>query len=312
MSDPIHDRGYQLLFSNPIIFRQLLENFVDAPWVAQLDFNSCEKLNKSFISKEYEKRESDLIYKIRWRDQTAYIILLLEFQSTVQRFMAVRIWRYLAEFYTDWIETHSVARHEKLPPVFPIMLYNGDEKWTAPDNLADLIENTELLGSFALQFRYLKIVENEFSPEHLLKIGNIVSTLFLAETHYDYEQLTQELLRLFKQEDRGAISLFINWFKQLSRRERIDPHDYQQYEQLYRDEQEVGMLITALRKERENLYQQGKELGLVEGKTLGLQEGAQKNARDIAKVMLAEGFEPHLVAKITQLSLQDIEQLKQN
>lgn len=304
MSDPIHDRGYQLLFSNPIIFRQLLESFVDAPWVAQLDFNSCEKLNKSFISKEYEKRESNLIYKIRWRDQTAYIILLLEFQSTVQRFMAVRIWRYLAEFYTDWIETHSIGRHEKLPPVFPIMLYNGDEKWTAPDNLADLIENNELLGNFALHFKYLKIVENEFSSENLLKIGNIVSTLFLAETQYDYEQLTQELLRLFKQEDRAAISLFINWFKQLSLRNRIDPRDYQQYEQLYRDEQEVGMLITALRKERETLYQQGKQSGL--------QEGAQKKVRDVAKAMLSEGFEPAIIAKITQLSLQDIEQIKQN
>lgn len=308
MNDPIHDRGYQLLFSNPIIFRQLLESFVDAPWVAQLDFNSCEKLNKSFISKEYGKRESDLIYKIRWRGQTAYIILLLEFQSTVQRFMAVRIWRYLAEFYTDWIETHSVARHEKLPPVFPIMLYNGDETWTAPDDLADLIENNELLGEFALQFKYLKIVENEFSPDHLLKIGNIVSTLFLAETCYDYEQLTHELLRLFKYEDRAAISLFINWFKQLSLRNRIDPHDYQQYEQLYRNEQEVGMLITALRRERETLYQQGIEKGIEQGVAVGV----QKNTLAIAKSMLAEGLEPAIIAKITQLSLQDIEQLKQN
>jgi flagellar biosynthesis/type III secretory pathway protein FliH len=176
----------------------------------------------------------------------------------------------------------------------------------------NLIENNELLGDFALHFKYLKIVENEFSSEHLLKVGNIVSTLFLAETHYDYEQLTQEILRLFKQEDRAAISLFINWFKQLSLRERIDPQDYQKYEQLYRDEQEVGMLITALRKERETLYQQGKQLGLQEGMTLGVQEGAQKNAREVAKAMLSEGLEIVLVAKIARLSRQEIEQLQQN
>ncbi len=38
---------------------------------------------------------------------------------------------------------------------------------------SNLIENNELLGDFALHFKYLKIVENEFSSEHLLKVGNI-------------------------------------------------------------------------------------------------------------------------------------------
>jgi len=299
MNEPIHDRGYQLLFSNPILFRQLLESFVKAPWVAQLDFDSCEKLNKSFISKEYEKRESDLIYKIRWREQTAYIVILVEFQSTVQRFMAIRIWRYLAEFYTDWIETHQPSRHEKLPPVFPIMLYNGDSKWTAPDNIADLIENNEQLGEFALQFKYLKIVENEFSVEQLLAIGNIVSTLFLAETHYDFDKLLDEFIRLFKQEDRTAISLFINWFKQLALRGRIIPSDYQACEQLYYDEQEVSMLITALRKDRESLFQQG------------IQQGEWNNKINTARVLLAEGLDIPMIIKATQLPLEEIERLQQ-
>jgi len=298
MNEPIHDRGYQLLFSNPILFRQLLESFVKAPWVAQLDFDSCEKLNKSFISKEYEKRESDLIYKIRWREQTAYIVILVEFQSTVQRFMAIRIWRYLAEFYTDWIETHQPSRHEKLPPVFPIMLYNGDSKWTAPDNIADLIENNEQLGEFALQFKYLKIVENEFSVEQLLAIGNIVSTLFLAETHYDFDKLLDEFIRLFKQEDRTAISLFINWFKQLALRGRIIPSDYQACEQLYYDEQEVSMLITALRKDRESLFQQG------------IQQGEWNNKINTARVLLAEGLDIPMIIKATQLPLEEIERLQ--
>jgi len=315
MNEPIHDRGYQLLFSNPILFRQLLESFVNAPWVAQLDFDSCEKLNKSFISKEYEKRESDLIYKIRWRDQMAYIVILIEFQSTVQRFMAVRIWRYLAEFYTDWIETHQPHRHEKLPPVFPIMLYNGDSKWTAPDNIADLIENNEQLGEFALQFKYLKIVENEFSVEQLLAIGNIVSTLFLAETHYDFDKLLDEFIRLFKQEDRTAISLFINWFKQLAVHGRISPTDYQACEQLYQDEQEISMLIISLRKDRESLFQQGIQQGIQQGVQQGIQQGIQQgewnNKINTARVLLAEGFDIPMIIKATQLPLEEIERLQQ-
>ena len=76
------------------------------------------------------------------------------------------------------------------------------------------------------QFRYFKIAENEYSPAQLLQIRNIVSTLFLAETQYDLDLLKTELLNLFnREEDKAAISLLLNWFKQLvvhGRREAID------------------------------------------------------------------------------------------
>jgi hypothetical protein len=75
------------------------------------------------------------------------------------------------------LSTHQPNRYEKLPPVFPIMLYNGDNKWIASDNIADLIGNNEQLGEFALQFKYLKNVENEFRAKQLLVIGNIALTL---------------------------------------------------------------------------------------------------------------------------------------
>ena len=43
--------------------------------------------------------------------------------------------------------------------------------------LADLIEDNERLGKFAINFEYFKIAENECSKRDLLKIKNIVSTL---------------------------------------------------------------------------------------------------------------------------------------
>lgn len=317
MPAPIHDRGYQLLFSNPVIFRQLLETFVDAPWVRELDFSRCEKLNKSFISKEYEKRESDLIYKVYWRGQSAYIVVLIEFQSTVQRFMAVRVWRYLAEFYTDWIETQRPGMDAQLPPIFPIVLYNGDETWTAPENIADLIQHNELFGEFAIHFKYFKLVENEFTVEKLLRIRNIVSTLFLAEIHYDRDLLLNELLLLFRHEDRAAVSLFINWFKQLYRHGRLDEQDYREFETCYHNEAEVNMLIKSLYKDRDETFQQGKLAGLLEGqqqgklegKIEGKIEGQRESQCAIARSMLAEGLESPLIAKMTGLTLDEINQL---
>ena len=116
---PLHDRSYKRLFSHPRFFRQLLENFVDEAWVKDLDFDQCEKMEKSFISAHYKATESDLLYKVKVRGQEAYIYILLEFQSTVTWFMAVRFMHYLSSFWLDYAENQP--KHKKLPTVFPLL-----------------------------------------------------------------------------------------------------------------------------------------------------------------------------------------------
>ena len=100
-------------------------------------------------------------------------------------------------------------------------------------NLSALIEQTPPLGRFALDFEYFLIAENAYSQEALLKIRNIVSTLFLAESHYDLEVLEVELLNLFSSEaDKDAVSLFLNWFRQLAFHGRIESDDYESLESI--------------------------------------------------------------------------------
>lgn len=165
----------------------------------------------------------------------------------------------------------SGEKFEKLPPIFPIVLYNGDRKWTASLNTSGLIAEEPSLGKFALNFEYFKIAENEYSQEQLLKIRNIVSTLFLTESHYNLDLLTVELLNVFEnEEDRQAASLLLNWFRQLREYGRIDPADYGKLEVTYTSAEEARtMLITALEKEREPIREEGRE----EGRKQGIEQG---------------------------------------
>ena len=290
----IHDSGYKKLFSNRIIFRQLIETFVDQEWVHSLDFNTCEPLNKSFISEHYKETESDLIYKIQFHNREVYIYILIEFQSTVDPFMALRVLNYITNFYMDFLVNNRGVN--KLPAVFPIVLYNGEAPWTAPVNLSALIEQMPSLGAFALDFQYFLIAENQYSKEALLKIRNIVSTLFLAESHYDLDLLEVELLNLFSSEvDKQAVSLFLNWFRQLAFHGRIESGDYESLETIYRNEEEVKMmLVTALEREKQQIFQNG----LLEGKI------------EAAQAMLAKGMEITLISEITNLPEERLLQLK--
>ena len=68
----IHDRGYTKLFSNKEIFRQLVTSFVHEEWVKDLDFTDCELVPGVFISPQYQKTFSDLIYKVKLRGRDLY------------------------------------------------------------------------------------------------------------------------------------------------------------------------------------------------------------------------------------------------
>jgi len=175
----IHDKGYKRLFKNKGIFRQLLETFVAKGWVKDLDFATCETLDKSFIADHYKETISDIIHRLKLKHTEIFIVILTEFKSTVERFTSLDMAHYVASFYKDYVESNKNVR--MLPPVFPILLYNGNAEWTAPTKLADLIEDREYVGEPALNFEYYKIAINEYQKDDLLKIKNVVSLLFLKK-----------------------------------------------------------------------------------------------------------------------------------
>ena len=313
MTTKIHDSGYKRIFSNRTIFQQLMERFVPQPWVAELDFSSCETVDKSFISEHYKETESDLIYKVKVRDENIYIYILMEFQSTAPRFMVVRVLNYITSFYLDYIESHSKIKDLRLPVVFPIVLYNGENAWNAPLEIADLVEKVPALGEYGLHFKYLLLDENTYSKEMLLQIRNIVSTLFLAEAHYDIDLLAQELVNLYQQEqDKPAVSLLLNWFRQLAEHGKVSPEDYAQLDYVYRSEEEVRtMLAATLERERKNIYDKGEADGFVKGRVAGLQAAQRQTILQLLhfRFNLVEVEQVRFAEQLEQIQI--LEQLEQ-
>lgn len=301
-----HDKGYKRLFSNRTIFRQLLETFVDEDWVKEVDFERGDTLDKTYIDPQYRTRESDLIYRLPLRDSAVYIYVLIEFQSSSHRFMALRALNYLTCFYMDLVE--STPGLNKLPPVFPIVLYNGDAPWHAPESMAELIERSDLLGSYQVGFRYFKIVENEIDRERLLTASNIVSTLFLAESQYDLSALESKLLDLFDHEpDRQAVSLLLNWFRQWSAHGRMSSEDFDAIERQYTDREEVKTVIeTAIARWKAELHDVVKEelrSEVIDEVRNELRNEAKLN---IARTMMSKGLDINLIAEITGLTPEDM------
>ncbi|MFY0580743.1 Rpn family recombination-promoting nuclease/putative transposase [Cystobacter fuscus] len=67
------------------------------------------------------------------------LYVLLEHQSTVNRWMALRMLRYVVRQVERWRQEHP--EHSLLPVILPLVMYHGPEgAWSAPRRVEDLFE----------------------------------------------------------------------------------------------------------------------------------------------------------------------------
>ena len=117
-----HDNSYKLLFAHARMVEDLLRGFVQEAWVDEVDFATLERVSGSYVSDDLREREDDLIWRVRLGPDWLYIYLLLEFQSTVDPYMAVRILVYVGLLYQALIRARQLPPSGKLPPVVPVVL----------------------------------------------------------------------------------------------------------------------------------------------------------------------------------------------
>jgi predicted transposase YdaD len=86
-----HDNSYKLLFSEPKVVMDLLRGFIPEELVGQLDLQTLEPVKSTFVTDDLRDREDDIIWRVRWKKRWVYVYLLLEFQSKVDPWMALRV-----------------------------------------------------------------------------------------------------------------------------------------------------------------------------------------------------------------------------
>jgi len=183
-----HDRRYKQLFSHPLMVRRLIESFVDEPFLSSEEIIAVEPVEKETIAAYIESRESDVLWKVRTRTSELYIYVLIEFQSSVEHDMPFRFLEYVARLYQLWLRVHGGT---KVPPIFPVLLYNGDERWTAARSTQAMHEAGAMPNQYFPQFSYYPILINEISLESLARIHNAASSrallIYLGKSCRSYE-----------------------------------------------------------------------------------------------------------------------------
>ena len=310
-----HDTGYKELFSYPEFVQQLIEGFAPAEIARLMDFSTLKSQSGNYITPLFEEKIEDVVWSVNvnWQGMTqeVYLYILLEFQSSVDRTMPVRLMHYAACFYSELLKQKVITPGQGLPPVFPVVLYNGSERWTASLDLYDMImpEPPGLLQVYQPRMRYYLVDEGRYTDEQLGLVQSPLSGVFSIEkastNRQGLQQAVDRIVAIIQADSHKERidKIITRWLKRHLQRLGAEV-DLNQLNSLVEDK---DMLAENL----ENWAQQERQVGIQEGEKLGIEKGEKLGIEKTARNLLKLGvLSDEQIAGATGLALGEVAKLR--
>ena len=311
-----HDKYFKKIFSRKEDAIDLLKGALKKEITEKIDFSTLELDNSSYIGKELKETFSDLVYDCKYKGEgktKVKICILLEHKSYVPAYPPIQLLKYLTGIWDSYLQ-----RGEKPPPVIPVIIYAGREKWKK-QNLPEYFEGTdENLRPFIPSFDYVLLDITGYSDEEIEKLYNsfrVQMALRLMKKIFENIKKFSKFALVFKGVDRliadekdsefletTLLYLFSNVNIKINNVEEI----VQEIEQQTDKGGKMAMTIASV------IQQQGLQQGLQKGLQQGLQKGKQQGflegkKEDVLKLFNKAGFTPKQIADILELDLGFVE-----
>jgi predicted transposase YdaD len=310
--NPSYDSSYKALFSCPELVRDLLRGYVPGKWLERADYGSLTRVNASYVSRSNRQRHDDMVWRIDIGGQWLWVYLVLEFQSESDAWMAVRLMQYVSLLAEQLVKEEKMP-DGRLPPILPIVLYNGKPAWRAPLDVAECFHTPpDGLEAYRPSLRYLLLDERRLQRHPEREVRNFAGAVFRMEGSRRLEdaiavvRALDDVLRApGLMEVRRA---FGQWIKALllRRATRSMIEDVSAIQDVF---EELEMLTqhreTWFDDEIEQSFMQGQEKGLEKG----LEEGLEKGKLSVARNLLGLGQPVDLIVQATGLSREVIQAL---
>lgn len=301
----IHDKSYKTLFSNKEIFLNLIHQFTDHNWKEKLSPDQLILVDKSYVLSDYEELEADIVYRGKIGEKDIIFYILLEFQSSVDYSMPIRLLFYMIEIWRDVLKDIKAddikKKNFKLPGIVPIVTYNGIDNWHVPKRFKEKIDSPELFGANLLDFEYILLDVNRYEKAELIEKQSIASAIFLLDQKIDvveYLDRMATIAQAFNTLTNKEKLELKNWIRNTVQEEIAE----QAMEILDTNKEEVENMVANITRTIEEIKEQaehrglakgleeGIEKGLEEGMEKGIERGIQKGVQegklDVAKALL--------------------------
>ena len=270
----------------------------------KLKAEEIEKYTSSFVSKIFQNREADIVYKYKNKN----IFFLIEHQTKIDYSMSYRILEYEIEIMKSAIDIRKVKNKEyKLPLVIPIVLYTGKKKWDAKRYLE---ESQETLDDVKIKAGNYNLVDiNDFTKEELLQGKTLISKMMLLEKSESTEESIEMLEKIIpntKEEDKKLLKRVIS----ILFGEKIGEEKTKELiEKIDGGEGKMLALVDMIRNENKMYINMGRKEGRKEAREEGKIKLKQQ-CLEIAKNLLKLNMPISQISEVTKLPEEEIEKIK--
>ena len=283
-----HDEVYKSIFSHRVSVEHLLR-FVagmidDGPeWLAAFDPETLEPVPTERIDETLHRHLSDLVWRVRLRgggeEDWAYLFVLIEFQSAVDHLMALRVSTYVNLLYRGLWSGRRFGATDRLPPVLPVVLYNGASPWTAASSVEELVAPEGrpagpaarvpvYAGSGYVMLDVGRVRGGDSPPDDVVSL--VIGIEKMSSLEEGYATLLEVFSVLRGSEHRGLRRVFHEWFGLLAG-QGAGGAAIEGFEEMERQE-EAGELRTPVQ-DRVRAWQEAERAqGLAQGRAEGVEQ----------------------------------------
>ena len=294
-----------------------------------MDFSTLRIAKDKFVDQKLSDYFSDILYKVKFRNKRAFIYLLIEHKSYLERFTALQLLKYMVNIWELYLKQEE--KTETLPVILPIVIYHGASKWKIDTNFISMFaaDTPGYVKEYIPDFQY-NFHDISRLPDEKIKGAVLLRILFSTLKYVFTAELKQKLfaiLQLFnelndKQKGTKYLEILLRYLADSARNLTVED-----IEEPVKKIIEGGDIMSTIAEKwveqgrQEGIekgigigIQQGREQGLQKGIQKGLQKGLQKGiketARNTAKRMLDDGLSLELISKYTGLSLYELKKIK--
>ncbi|MCL2158026.1 MAG: Rpn family recombination-promoting nuclease/putative transposase [Oscillospiraceae bacterium] len=195
------DNIYKKVFGEPEIFKEFLDGFIPIEMLKGVRAEDIEDVTPRHLPLFLDSKDSDTVkrIKIAGKEEPLFVISIVEHESEVNYTSSYKMLLYIVLVWHTYIRENdkkykqetkrgeetrrkpSTAIDFKLPPVLPVVFYDGGTKWTSPTNLIERVHMGDIFAKYTPKFEYELVDLSRYSEKEIAKYGNALSLIFLID-----------------------------------------------------------------------------------------------------------------------------------
>ncbi len=300
-----HDKLIKNVLKHKAVSREFFDALLPSHIRNIIELETLELNSTTFIDEKLRGTSCDLLFSTKFAGRPGYLYILCENQSKSDRYMPLRLWRYMLSIMKQHSKTHP---NEPLPLIYPLTFFTGKKPYDQSMDFLDLFDEVDRDLARHIMYNPFQLVDLNLTNESDFSKYVMLNTLVMAMKHYQHiDQYLSEMAQLFAAIDQrgetdfacAIINYLVDRGKAGSAKEFID----ELHEAL--PESQRGNMESI----SQYLVNQGIQKGRVEGEQIGIQKGREEGREEVAVNMLQLGMGTDDVVKCSGLQRAVVEAL---